>query len=206
MYFFPYIFLWFIFKICNLKRKCSETLIGSIWSRATCSDMPNHHFFVLGLSLSFEKRLSPQLGRMCSTQKSLRLTRRSKVSALNQNRMKPVLQHSSVIYSFCHTEKWDLEKVWSSCFASSILLVFKLRSTPTTHIGRWFRIYMFHLNYEQTTNLSQLPRASACLGYAPVCMLAVVSPVCHGFCICWNKCQMCIDCFLNAPMGQLKAN
>lgn len=85
---------------------------------------------------------------------------------------------------FCHTEKQDLLKAWGSCSASSILLIFKLPSTSTTHIGRWFTIYVLHLNYQQTTSLSQLPGPSACLRHAPNCL--------HG---CTSLC--CLSCVLH---------
>lgn len=60
--------------------------------------------------------------------------------------MKPVLQHSSVALQLLPAtasffpEKQDLLKVWGSCSAFSVLLIFQIPSSPTTHVGRWFTI------------------------------------------------------------------
>lgn len=144
-------------EICNLERKYSETFIGSTLSGAACSDMPYHHFVVvvLGFFLEFwgdtittagQKVLHPEVSK----------TLRGLSTYLTK-----------IGWRLCFsTEKQDLLKVWGSCSAFSILLICKLLSTPTTHIGRWFVIYVLHLNYQQTTRLSWLPRPCTCLRHA----------------------------------------
>lgn len=146
-------------EICNLKRKYSETFIGSILSRAACSDMSYQHFVVvvvLGFFLEFWRDTITTAGQKVLHPEVSKKTLRGLSTYLTK-----------IGWRLCFsTEKQDLLKVWGSCSAFSILLIFKLLSRPTTHLGRWFVIYVLHLNYQQTTRLSRLPRPSTCLRHA----------------------------------------